>query len=523
VKIALLGWDVTGQLHPIRVLATLIEDAGHQVQIIVPAWQARMSDLDDFRLVPALLPGLFEKIAGDDLLGLSYLSAHVPMVRRIARAIRDRYPAKIIISGGIHASVRPAEVLEFSDYVCVGEGEIAFPAFVERLAAGDPDGAAAVEGIYTAAGLTDDWRAAPSPDDLNRIPLPRFFFDQTHAFDVRTRAWIKPGPARFLPPGKTGRPKNPYYLFVDRGCVGDCTYCCRPLLKRLSGRFGLRKRSVADIMAELDQVVQTIPNLHKVYVYSDDFLLWREDELTEFARAYQARIDLPFMFLLSPMSYRDRKLDVLLKTGLVSFVEMGIQTGSPRIRKLYNRRESNQRIIDVAKRLSDRLRPHGVAPHYDVIVDTPWETEADRLDTLRLLCRLPGPFEVLFFSLTVFPGTGLYDKARAEGLLTEETYLAQFDLTAHVNRRLRISDRDGAAYVRLGQTAAALPLPFPVIKTMWRLRKIIPWARVIPERLLVGLKNLRLSGPAATLRRVANRLGPGGHHRSRTGLDIGAG
>jgi anaerobic magnesium-protoporphyrin IX monomethyl ester cyclase len=509
VRVALLGWDVTGQLYPVRMLATLAQNAGHQVQILLPAWQARMSDLDDPDLVPALLPGLFEIIARDDLLGFSYLSAHGPLVRQVAEAIRQRFPDKTIISGGIHASVRPAEVLEFSDYVCIGEGEIAFPLFVERLAAGDRPGAAAVGGIYTAATLTADYRAAPSLDDLNEIPRPRFFFDQTHAFDVRRRAWTRPGPGRFLPPGRTGRPKNPYYLFVDRGCVGDCTYCCRPLLKKLSGRFGLRQRSIPDIMAELEEVARTIPNLHKVYVYSDDFLLWREEELAEFTAAYKRRINLPFMFLMSPMSYRDRKLDILLDTGLVSFVEMGLQTGSPRIRKIYNRRESNQRIVEVAAKLSRKLRPWGLAPHYDVIVDSPWETEADRLATLRLLSRLPTPYEVLFFSLTVFPGTGLYDRARAEGLLTEETYQAQFDLSAHVNRRLRISSRDGAAFVRLGQLAATLPLPWPLLKTMWRLRKIVPWARVIPGRLLAGLKKVRLTGPGAA--------------RPARGLDAGAG
>ncbi|MBU0514579.1 MAG: radical SAM protein [Proteobacteria bacterium] len=378
-------------------------------------------------------------------------------------------------------------------------------------------------GVYTAANLTDDYRAAPSLDELSQIPLPRFFFDQTHAYDVRHRTWTTPGPERFLPPGKSGRPKNPYYLFVDRGCVGDCTYCCRPLMKKLSGRFGLRKRSVADIMAELEEVKKAIPNLHKVYVYSDDFLLWREDELAEFALAYQRRINLPFMFLLSPMSFRDRKLDILLNTGLVSFVEMGIQTGSPRVRRIYNRRESNQRILEVAGKLSKKLRPRRLAPHYDIIVDSPWETEADRLDTLRLLCRLPGPYEALFFSLTVFPGTGLYDKARDEGLLTEETYLAQFDLAAHVNRRLRISSRDGAAFVRLGQMAGALPLPFPVLEIMWRLRKIVSWAKVIPERLLTGLKNIRLTGPGAILRRAVARRRPGRRHRPARGLDVGSG
>jgi len=523
VRVALLGWDVTGQLYPVRLLATLAENAGHEVQIVVPAWQARMADLDDPDLAPALLPGLLDLIADDDLIGLSFLSAHVPLVRRITQAIRQKFPNKTIISGGIHASVRPAEVLGFSDHVCVGEGEIAFPRFVERLAAGDPEGAAEVDGIYTAATLTDDYRAAPSLDDLDQIPQPRFFFDQTRAFDVRARTWTRPGAARFLPPGRTGRPKNPYYLFVDRGCVGDCTYCCRPLMKRLSGRFGLRKRSIPNIMGELEEVARKIPNLHKVYVYSDDFLLWRENELAEFAEAYRRRINLPFMFLLSPMSYRDRKLDILLQTGLVSFVEMGIQTGSPRIRKIYNRRESDQRIREVAGRLARKLRPRGLAPHYDVIVDSPWETEADRLATLRLLAGLPGPFEALFFSLTVFPGTGLYDRARAEGLLTEETYLAQFDLAAHVNRRLRISSRDGAAFVRLGQLASALPLPFPVLRLMWRLRKVVPWAGIIPERLLAGLKYLRLAGPAATFQRLGARLRPGRRQRPTRGLDAGAG
>jgi len=51
-------------------------------------------------------------------------------------------------------------------------------------------------------------------------------------------------------------------------------------------------------------------------------------------------------------------------------------------------------------------------PVYEVIVDNPWETDQDLVDTLMFLSRLPPPYHLAVYSLTFFPDTELYQKAK---------------------------------------------------------------------------------------------------------------
>lgn len=57
---------------------------------------------------------------------------------------------------------------------------------------------------------------------------------------------------------------------------------------------------------------------------------------------------------------------------------------------------------------------------YDIISDNPYETAEDKVETLRLLYQLPRPHLLHFFSLTFYPGTDLYAKAKADGLVQDD-------------------------------------------------------------------------------------------------------
>ena len=93
---------------------------------------------------------------------------------------------------------------------------------------------------------------------------------------------------------------------------------------------------------------------------------------------------------------------------------MGIQSGSERIRRdCYERETSNEEIIEAC----EILARHGVSRNLDFIGDNPYETEADRRETLDLLCRLPKPFYFNYFSLTYFPGVDLTERALRDGFI----------------------------------------------------------------------------------------------------------
>jgi len=65
------------------------------------------------------------------------------------------------------------------------------------------------------------------------------------------------------------------------------------------------------------------------------------------------------------------------------------------------------------------------APSYDIILDNPWESENDLTKTLMLISNLPKPYGIELYSLTFYPATELYDKAKREGVIKndiEEVY-----------------------------------------------------------------------------------------------------
>lgn len=48
-----------------------------------------------------------------------------------------------------------------------------------------------------------------------------------------------------------------------------------------------------------------------------------------------------------------------------------------------------------------------VLPYYDFIVDTPYETDADKAATLRFISRIPKPYRLGIYALVLLPGTKL--------------------------------------------------------------------------------------------------------------------
>jgi anaerobic magnesium-protoporphyrin IX monomethyl ester cyclase len=115
-------------------------------------------------------------------------------------------------------------------------------------------------------------------------------------------------------------------------------------------------------------------------------------------------------------------------------VRMGIQTGSERTKQLYKRKFSNEHILEAAKIINEH-KDKVELPVYDVIVDNPYETDEDVIDTLMFMSKLPVPFKLNRFGLFLFPGTPLYETVKQDGRLDEFTHdfrsqdIATFELT----------------------------------------------------------------------------------------------
>jgi radical SAM superfamily enzyme YgiQ (UPF0313 family) len=186
------------------------------------------------------------------------------------------------------------------------------------------------------------------------------------------------------------------------------------------GQKVLRKRSVDNIINEFLEIKERFPKITRFHLFDDCFTMLPEETIREFCTKYKKTIGMPLNVPgMSPSTLNREKMAMLVDAGTV-FVRMGIQTGSERTKQLYKRKFSNEHILEVAKIINEH-KDKVELPVYDLILDNPYETDEDVIDTLMFMSKLPVPFELNLNSLFLLPGTPLYETVKQDGRLDEFT------------------------------------------------------------------------------------------------------
>lgn len=432
-----------------------------------------------------------------DLVGITLMTNFFDGAVQITGRLKSAGVAAPVVWGGVHPTIRPEESLEHADIVCVGDGEDALLELADRMAAGTQHTATANLWFRTPGGTVCN-PVRPLQRDLDAYPVPDYSGEDHH---VLVEGHIVPldGPVlrRFLENGTVSRylGKIGYQTMTGRGCPHKCTYCINDAIKTIYGAEGyLRWRSTDHVMQELLWVKEHLPYVGFVWISDDAFFARSPASLEAFCRAYKERIGLPFTCLASPLTVTAEKMAMLVDAGLV-YVQMGIQSGSAKIQALFNRTAmSNERVmkaIRVINRHKDRMYP----PSYDFILDVPYETDQDVIESLRLIAGIPKPFRLQPFALVLYPGTKLHDLATKDGLVGDER--RQVYAKSYTMRE--------ANYLNLLMTLAKggrFPGPLlrllvaPPLVTALNSRTLRPLFRVL-YRALKSLKRL-LRGPART-------------------------
>lgn len=388
----------------VRALHAVLEGAGIPVRSIIfkrilHTW---ICDPPSERDIHALV-GLIKEL-DPMLVGMSVVTACSGHAAEITGRLRRETNA-FILWGGIHPTLCPEDCLAHADAVCRGEGEAPLVELATALRTGQPY--RHIRNLWFREGgriIRNEMR--PLIADLDEIPFPSLANEAVHLVDG----------GRVLPPPSASDPLS-YDIMTSRGCPYRCGFCFGEPVRRMTDGLGpdVRRHSVRFVIEELRRARNAYPNMWHVQFWDDIFTLDKK-WLQEFAGAYRAEIGLPFFCYGHPLTTTPSAVALLKEAG-VDEVALGIQSGSPRVRKeQYQRPETNEEILELAS----MLRQFEIKCIVDLIADNPLETTEDNQTTLELLLSLPRPFALVSNGLVNIPGTTLTRMLLDRGAIRRE-------------------------------------------------------------------------------------------------------
>ncbi|HLC18450.1 MAG TPA: radical SAM protein [Thermodesulfobacteriota bacterium] len=406
----------------IRTISSHLKAHGHTTRIVLlPDPYGDNLVFGAKRYDEGVLDELIPLVKDSDLIGLSLMTNFYEGAVQITEKLKSALTVPVIW-GGIHPTIRPEESLEHADIVCLGDGEDAILELVGRMERGESY--LDVKNLwFRRDGRVIKNRPRRLVRDLDIYPMPDYSCQDHHIMHEGSILPLKGELLKlYLERGTvSGYLKNTgYQTMTGRGCPHQCSYCVNDTLKSMYNNENyLRWRSTAHVMDELLWVRKNLPYVGFVWISDDAFFARNRKSLEEFCTEYKAKIALPFSCLASPATVTEEKMEMLVDAGLV-YLQMGVESGSRHIQDLFNRSRMNNDRLKEAFRIVNKYADRMYPPSYDFILDVPYETDRDKVDSLKLISEIPKPFRLQPFSLVLYPGTKLYEMARRDHLIEDE-------------------------------------------------------------------------------------------------------
>ena len=310
--------------------------------------------------------------------------------RVVVDAIRSATDVPIVL-GGAGYSIFPDSVLAYlgADFGIRGEGEWAFPAFLDHWARGED--LAGFPGLHR-PGSGPAVPPVANPD-LDGLPWADLV------------SWLQVDPSStdlWLP------------MQTRRGCPMACAYCSTPAIE---GRL-VRKCSpeaVAQVMAGQMQV-----GIKRFFLTDNTFNL-----PPSFARAFcRALIDRglrpKWRCILYPGRVDEDLVRLMIEAGCVG-VSLGCETGSATMLKALNKRFSLEEVQTTARILAEQ----GLADMGFLMLGGPGETRETVEESLTFAAGLPLSALKVTVGIRIYPETDLARQAVRRGLVAPEDDLLQ--------------------------------------------------------------------------------------------------
>ena len=432
----------------IRLLAAMLRQDGTRVhEVYFKDWVTNRIEPPSEGELELLIEEL--RANGTDLVGISVRAS---AFHRLARVVTERIRSTLkipVLWGGMHPSSCPEDAIQVADLVAIGEAEQSLPQLVRKLRRGDSVVDLPGLWLHTAAGIRRN-PVATLVQDLDALPMPDY-----HSADKCLIEGHK------VQRGDPYSNQPIYLLMASRGCpFPSCTFCSNSVMDQLYGdQPYFRLRGIDHVLAEVRYARENFPSLKRIRFDDEEFPV-RKAWFDEFCARWPEEAGVPFEIHMDPRVVTRERLERLKAIGLDT-VFMGIQSTAKVNRDLYCRNVSDEQVIAAAQAIHDS----GVRAGYQVILDDPVSSVSDKEQLFRLLLQIPRPYEMILFSLTVYPGSKIAEKLLALGLIEPD-------------------DIEGRATKVFRQFRVDLSFPRPAEDQFWTALTVLVSKDFVPKGLL---------------------------------------
>jgi len=343
------------------ILATKLINAGFDVDIL-RFYQVESHDKGDYH---KFIDDITDRIISAEPKCVSFytLWPFYHILLRIAQRLKSKNPDIIIVMGGPQSSATAYETMKamsFVDYVATGEGENTVVPFFESILRNNRKNIGNIPGLYYREDGKVKFCSTPIQFcDLNSIPRWHESLYDVNENDLDS---------------------NDYYMPLDvgRGCPFECTFCCTSVFWKKAYRLKTSEKILEDIRYFNHKFGI------KSFMFSHDAFTTNKELVLDVCDAI---IDSGLNITWKCSSRADcitEDLVMKMKAAGMNCIEMGIETGSPRMQKIINKKLNLDKVKDIV----GFLLKNDIKVTLFFMYGFPDETEEDLNQTLNMYCEL---------------------------------------------------------------------------------------------------------------------------------------